>query len=131
MDPSGPRNYELLAEVLTEALASVPDAERCAEQAGRIWGEQCAPHGVDPIADLLVVLGDFGFAPEATDSGIRLNRCPFLELARDHPGVTCAVHLGIMQGVLASHASPVHLAGLEAFVDADHCFATVTTGGRP
>lgn len=130
MDPSGPRNYELLADVLVQALSTLPDAEQQALTAGRTWGRDRASASADPVDDLVTVLDEFGFAPETSRDGIRLNRCPFLELARQRPGVTCAVHRGIMQGVLSSHGAGVSLVGLDAFVDGDHCFAAIDGGGR-
>lgn len=128
MDPSGPRNYELLAGVLVQALATLPDAEQQAAEAGRAWGRERASAETDPLDDLMRVLDEFGFAPESACDGVRLNRCPFLELARQRPGVTCAVHRGIMQGVLSSHRTDLELIGLDAFVDGDHCFAALGGG---
>ncbi|ALG83720.1 helix-turn-helix transcriptional regulator [Gordonia phthalatica] len=131
MDPSGPRNYELLAGVLVKALAALPGAEQQAAEAGWTWGRERATASADPTDDLVTVLDEFGFAPEKACDGIRLNRCPFLELARERPGITCAVHRGIMQGVLSTHSTDVALAGLDAFVDGDHCFASLTEGDHP
>ena len=134
MDPSGPRTYDVLAEVLVQALASAPDAEAQAAAAGQAWGRARATAAADPVDDLVTVLDDFGFAPEPTRSrptGIRLGRCPFLELARRHPDVTCAVHRGIMQGVLSSHGTDLRLTRLDAFVGGDHCFASLTEEARP
>ncbi|MGB3710013.1 helix-turn-helix transcriptional regulator [Gordonia sp. (in: high G+C Gram-positive bacteria)] len=126
MDPSGARNFVLLAEVMVEALAAAPNAVEHALEAGRAWGERQAATGSHPVADLVATLDNFGFAPEPAGDGIRLNSCPFLELAKSHPTVTCAVHRGIMQGVLASHDTPLRLERLDAFVDGDHCMATLT-----
>ncbi|MGB6244580.1 helix-turn-helix transcriptional regulator [Gordonia sp. (in: high G+C Gram-positive bacteria)] len=130
MDPSGPRNYELLADVLVRALAAVPGAEQQAAEAGRAWGRSRAVAAGDPADDLMTVLDEFGFAPERARAGIRLKRCPFLELAREHPGITCAVHRGIMQGVLSTHSTDLTLVGLDAFVEGDHCFASLAEGAQ-
>ncbi|WP_233500162.1 helix-turn-helix transcriptional regulator [Gordonia sp. YC-JH1] len=43
MDPSGPRNYGILAEVLLRTLADTPDAAARAVAAGREWGRPAAP----------------------------------------------------------------------------------------
>ncbi|MBM7367888.1 helix-turn-helix transcriptional regulator [Gordonia hydrophobica] len=128
MDPSGPRNYELLAGVLVRALAKLPGAEQQAAEAGRAWGREQADTQTDPVDDVILVLDEFGFAPQKSCGGVRLNRCPFLELARERPGITCAVHRGIMQGVLSMHSTGVTLAGLDPFVDDDHCYASLTEG---
>ncbi len=132
MDPSGPRTYEVLAEVLVRALSAAPDTREQALAAGRQWGAERARAAADPVDDLVAVLDDFGFAPEAADdrASIRLNRCPFLELARKSPGVTCSVHRGIMQGVLSAHGPRVTLAGLDAFVSGDHCVAALSRRGE-
>ena len=131
MDPSGPRHYRLLADVLVKALAALPDPQQQAAEAGRAWGRERATTSADATDDLVSVLDEFGFAPERSRDGVRLNRCPFLELARERPGITCAVHRGIMQGVLSTHGTGVTLAGLDAFVDDDHCFASLTQGDHP
>ncbi|EGD53891.1 helix-turn-helix transcriptional regulator [Gordonia neofelifaecis] len=130
MDPSGPRNYELLAGVAIQALTELPRAVEHATAAGRSWGARRAHGSADPVDDLMSVLDDFGFAPEPVDDGIRLNRCPFLELAKDHPGVTCSIHRGIMQGVLDAHGLDASRVRLDAFVDGDHCLASITAAAR-
>ncbi|KXT58885.1 helix-turn-helix transcriptional regulator [Gordonia sp. PS3] len=129
MDPSGPRNYGVLAEVLLRTLADTPDAPARAVAAGREWGAAGSSGSDEPVEDLLAVLDDLGFAPEAAGDRIRLNRCPFLELARRQPALTCSVHRGIVQGVLSRHHTDLRLERLDAFVDGDHCLA-VLAGGR-
>ena len=76
MDPAGPRYYQLLAEVLTEALLAEPDGADRAIEAGRAWGRRIAATAADPIAEvdeavdqLVQLLDTFGFAPEH-DGGV-------------------------------------------------------------
>ncbi|WP_147916844.1 helix-turn-helix transcriptional regulator [Ruania zhangjianzhongii] len=71
MDPGGPRHYQLLAGILTEALRSEPDGTARAIEAGRAWGRRTAATAADPIAgveeaveQLVHLLDTFGFAPE-------------------------------------------------------------------
>jgi predicted ArsR family transcriptional regulator len=81
MDPTGPRHYELLAGVLTEALLAESDAVTRAVAAGQSWGrraasaiteaeETAAPttSSSDPVTRtrnlLIQLLERFGFAPE-------------------------------------------------------------------
>jgi len=54
-----------------------------------------------------------GFGPELTAATkrhsrreriIRLHACPVGDLARSHPELSCAVHLGLLQGLHAEHA---------------------------
>jgi hypothetical protein len=48
------------------------------------------------------------------------------DLARDHPEVGCAMHLGLLQGLLArSPARPAMRAELEPFVEPELCIAKV------
>ncbi|WP_035720253.1 helix-turn-helix transcriptional regulator [Gordonia shandongensis] len=131
MDPSGPRNYGILAEILVGALDGVPDGERHATEAGREWGARRSVPTKSVLDDMIAVLDEFGFAPEAACDGVLLRRCPFLELAQQRPQLTCSVHRGIIQGVLASHRTDLELTSLEAFVDGDHCLATLSRAAAP
>ena len=68
---------------------------------------------------------------------IRLHACPVRELARSHPEVGCAVHLGLLRGLLAEPSGPegrrripqpsmsVHL---EPFVEPELCVARLVAG---
>ncbi|MCK0439566.1 transcriptional regulator [Gordonia alkaliphila] len=132
MDPTGARDFDLLAQALAAALADDPDGPRKATAAGAVLGADRADPAADPLDDLLDVLMEAGFSPAVSGGDrIRLRRCPFLEAARAHPAVTCAVHRGLMQGVLDAPRTGTtggagwQLAALEAFVDGDHCVARV------
>ena len=76
MDPAGPRDYRLLAEVMVDALAADPDPPGRAIEAGRAWGHQ---HGTSsdgarssrnqqPVGQLVTLLDELGFAPERDDA---------------------------------------------------------------
>lgn len=140
MDPAGPRNYRLLADILTAQLASDPDPLDRAEEAGRSWGrtltrdmDAAAPTAEQAVSDLVRVLDEVGFDPEPDiDSGrtrIRLRHCPFLDLAETRASVVCPIHLGLMQGVLEGRTAPLAVERLEAFVEPDLCLAHLTTTG--
>ncbi len=141
MDPSGPRHYRLLAEILAMSLAAGRDPRAKALAAGRAWGrrlESSAPQGKkmgtkESIEHLVGVLDEFGFSPERRKSGgeqqIGLRHCPFLELAETRTNVVCPIHLGLMQGVLESLAAPVGVDRLDAFVEPDLCLAHLTLDG--
>lgn len=136
MDPAGPRNYLALARSLTEALAGVPDAEARAVRAGERWGETFAAGRDEALPTLLAVLDDSGFAPEARPPAagerfrIALGHCPFLEVARSDPQITCAVHRGLIRGVLRGCGDDPEAADLIPFVGGDHCLATIAEKGR-
>lgn len=135
MDPGGPRHYRLLAEVLTMSLAGERDPRAKALAAGRAWGqrvESAAPQGktTEPneSIDLLVdMLDELEFAPERRESDgqlqVGLRHCPFLELAEARATVVCPIHLGLMQGALASWGATITVDRLDAFVEPDLCLA--------
>ncbi len=136
MDPTGPRRYRLLAEILVHSLADGPDPGARATEAGRTWGRQLAPlktddagSGEEPIEHLVSLLDDLGFAPERRDADGRvqvgLRHCPFLELADSAAQVVCPVHLGLMQGAVAAWGAPITVDRLDAFVEPDLCVAHV------
>ncbi|WP_370894099.1 helix-turn-helix transcriptional regulator [Janibacter sp. GXQ6167] len=146
--PDDPPAFKALAEVLADSLAASADgAALTPEEAGRRWAhshheelvgtssdQASTPGGwMAKIGVMVDVLHEWGYTPELSmsDGGrtaeIELRRCPFIEMARDHPQVVCAVHRGLMRGVLeASGEEDVELS-LEPFVNDTTCMAHVTT----
>nr|WP_246336863.1 helix-turn-helix domain-containing protein [Flexivirga oryzae] len=135
---AGRRSYRLLAEILTSYLASHTLAPSdAALHAGEAWGrfltDRPAPfRTVDDSAatrQLVDVLDEIGFAPEPVEQDSRrqilLHQCPFREVAEEHRDVVCAVHLGLMRGVLAELDAPVDAARLDPFVEANLCVTTL------
>ncbi|MGE3289606.1 MAG: helix-turn-helix transcriptional regulator [Pseudonocardia sp.] len=147
MDPAGPRDYRVLAEVLAADLATAPDPGPRGRAAGRTWGRLAAegtadapapdgPPGADEAVERLVgLLGELGFAPDPVPAAdpvrIGLRHCPFLELAVDRPGVVCPVHLGIMQGAMEAWGAPLTVERLDAFVEPDLCVVRLAGAGTP
>jgi predicted ArsR family transcriptional regulator len=143
MDPTAPRNYRLLAEVLTTGLGAERDFAVKAQRAGRAWGQRLIevdPAGSKPdddeaVGHLVGMLDDFGFAPERRFSDgqqwIGLRQCPFLDLVGTQGRVICPVHLGLMQGVLGSLGATVTVERLDPFVEPDLCLARVGSAGSP
>ncbi|AHH18338.1 putative DNA-binding protein [Nocardia nova SH22a] len=136
MDPSGPRNYRLLADILSAELAADPDPSARAVQAGRSWGrgiardmDPAAPTAEQAVGELVRVLDEVGFdpRPDTGRSRILLRHCPFLDLAESRASVVCPIHLGLMQGVLEERAAPVAVQRLEPFAAPDLCLAHLTT----
>lgn len=83
------RRYDLIGEILAQAVAQDPaDARsaalRLAEQRGVAIG-----HGVDGGGSVVAVLAELGFDPADDDERIRLRNCPFHEARRpaDRAGV--------------------------------------------
>ncbi len=131
----GPRSYELLAEMLTGFVASLSDAGPGTVELGKAWGrhliERSAPSERVDAGEAVVrldrMLDAVGFQPEshATESGVevRLQRCPFREVAEKHTDVVCAIHLGLMQGALEEIGAPVSATSLQPFVTPHLCIA--------
>ena len=144
MEPTGPRHYQLLADVLMSGLAAEGDATKRALRAGVLWGQQHAaalarPDEADPdgrtgeeaaIRGLTRVLDDLDFAPELKHEDglpvIELRHCPFLDLAGTRSDVVCPVHLGLMRGILQSWQAPVTVQRLDPFVQPDRCAAQIS-----
>lgn len=149
MDPTGPRHYRLLAEILVQGLATDPrrGAGRAAE-AGRAWGRRLAassagratadatdagdttdatasPDPQESLGNLMALLDELGFAPEPRPEqhghAIGLHRCPFLELAEARSDIVCRVHLGMMQGAMQAWEAPLAVDRLDPFVEPDLC----------
>lgn len=139
MDPAGPREYRMLAEMLLQGMAALPDHPSRAAETGRARGRALAaglgdPAAGDAVDSLVDLLDDLGFAPETQSAGTRiaLHSCPFLELAQHRPDVVCPIHLGLMQGALATWQAPVTATRLDPFVEPDLCLAHLApVGARP
>jgi predicted ArsR family transcriptional regulator len=141
----GRRRYRLLAEILTGMIASVmPQPGEAATETGREWGryltEPPPPYqrldAKAAIGKLSCVLAETGFAPEAVtqDGGcrLRLHQCPFREVAERHQDVVCALHLGLIQGVLEQLRAPVSADRLLPFAEPGVCVAELRAGeARP
>ena len=139
--PAGQRRYRLLAEMLTGMIAGVmPDPGEAAAEAGREWGryltEPPPPYqrldAGQAIEKLTAALAEIGFAPEAVAEAsgcrLRLHQCPFREVAERHQDVVCALHLGLMQGVLEQLRAPVRADRLLPFAEPGACIAELTIG---
>lgn len=138
--PTGQRRYRLLAEMLTSMIAGVmPRPDEAAEEAGQEWGRyitgQLPPFrrvdAAEAMEKLTAALEEIGFAPEAVpgDGGyrIRLHQCPFREVAERHQDVVCALHLGLMRGVLEQIRAPVTADQLRPFAEPSVCIADLST----
>jgi predicted ArsR family transcriptional regulator len=132
MNPGGPRNYRLLAEILTNELAADPHPATRAMDAGRRWGRRLT---VPPPATrregaprrLTRLLDEIGFEPELRGSGkdiqIRLHHCPFLDLTANGSRIVCPIHLGLMQGAMEQLDPAVSVSDLQPFAEPDLCVA--------
>ncbi len=95
------RRYELIAEILADAVADSPAhadqaAMRLAHQRGQALGEQLRRAG----ADILAVLADLGFEPLLADGRVQLHNCPFHALARRQAALVCGLNHRFLAGLV-------------------------------
>ncbi|MEX2532728.1 MAG: helix-turn-helix domain-containing protein [Nitriliruptoraceae bacterium] len=138
----GEGGYRFLAEILASYFdATTENPSATAERAGHVWGSFLAakpapfrqPDVAGTVTYLLGMLEEFGFAPEVdpndpTNSKIVLRHCPFLDVAREYQDVVCAVHLGLMRGMLEESRADVHVRDLIPWATPETC---VTHLGTP
>lgn len=141
MDRNGRTNYRLLARIMTSRLAATERSPaKTATELGRSWGPsligdappQAAATRSAPLTQLTTMLDELGFDPEPINPAhakqIRLRHCPFLDMVDDHADIVCALHLGLMQGVLSALNAPVTVDQLDRFVEPDLCVAHIAPG---
>lgn len=103
-----PRNYQLLARLLTEAIGHDDSdgvraaIEAAAYDAGRATGRSAA--------DVMSALRDCGYEPaDAGDGDVELRNCPFHQLAQQHTELVCGLNRQLLQGLLdGAHGRRAH-----------------------
>ncbi|TFC59783.1 ArsR family transcriptional regulator [Cryobacterium sp. TMT2-15-1] len=141
-------SYRLLAGLLAGGLGrdvSPGAGAGAAAEAGRRWGREMAEtdaglsdaqsgaaHGAS-VGRIVQILDEVGFEPRLgaaagstpapVDVVIELHRCPFLDVAKDHSDVVCAVHRGLMEGALERLHTPGVGVTLEPFARPGVCLA--------
>ena len=122
------REYVGLATALARHISTTSDdPRRDAIAAGESWGAELVrtpgPESTSGNTTLLSLLAGLGFAPEADATGdsIALRRCPLLDAVRAEPLVVCAVHLGIVRGVVAALGGDKEPLALSPFSEVGAC----------
>jgi len=125
------RDYRLLAEVLSSLVTSSRQRER-AEAIARAWGAYLAGRSTPRpgarastgpnLAVLQEALAEAGFDPRfhrrsAGTIELSLRDCPFRDLLTEHRELACAVHRGLLEGMLSSLRPPLRLVELEPLAD--------------
>ncbi|MDQ7908303.1 helix-turn-helix domain-containing protein [Phytohabitans sp. ZYX-F-186] len=127
-----PAPYRTLAAALLAHLATAGGGRPAAVAAGRAWGNQLAAGeagAAGPVETAVAVLDRLGFDPRrepGTAEGeveVHLRTCPFLELVGQQPDVMCALHAGMISGVLRRAGAPDGEAVLEPFAAPNACVA--------
>lgn len=135
------RSYRLLAEILAAHVGtSAADPTRTAADAGRAFGRAAAVSrdhpatAVEAAALVVDTLAGMGFEsrPSVDDAGevrIDVSSCPFLEVATRHLDVVCAVHRGLMEGLLEAVDAPLGVTRLDPLVAPSQCVAHLERRG--
>jgi predicted ArsR family transcriptional regulator len=125
--------HRALARALVSVVAGLPDAAADAKTAGRAWGRrlgrEAGPRSGRAVDRLVGVLRERGFEPEADGLDVTMRRCPFADLARESPRVVCAMHRGLVEGVLSEVGSELAVAELAVFPRPDVCVLKLARRG--
>ncbi|MBP2369593.1 helix-turn-helix transcriptional regulator [Pseudonocardia parietis] len=92
-----PRNYALLATLVTTAVAAdtTGTVRAAVDAAARAAGQAAG------TTDLMDALRAHGYEPATDpDGGIELRNCPFHRLAREHTELVCGLNLELIAGLL-------------------------------
>jgi predicted ArsR family transcriptional regulator len=116
------RRYDLVGSILGRALEGSGSRAReralqFAREDGRRAGEARLDRGSRAgrrrRAALDDVLVDLGFEPAGSDDDVVLTNCPFHDVAREAPGVVCAINQAFHEGLLEA----IEGTGLRAVLD--------------
>jgi predicted ArsR family transcriptional regulator len=121
------RDFRLLANILAGLTTSARQRERAAALA-RDWGAYLIGRSVPRpdarrpagpnLAVLQEALSDAGFDPRFRRHGARtveitLRECPFRDLLDEHRALVCAIHRGLLEGMLGTSRPPLVMAEFE------------------
>ena len=100
-----PREYELAARLLVQAVEADPSARSraaLAEAARRLGTELGSAFERDAgERDVTGVLAQQGYEPcDGADGVIRLRNCPFHQLTEQHREVVCGMNLALVEGLV-------------------------------
>jgi len=102
------RRYELIAEILADAVAEDPTrADAAARQQAYAHGCSLAAELGGDGGDLLASLDELGFEPERHNGRVVLRNCPFHALASRHTELVCGLNLAFLRGLVDGHDAGV------------------------
>jgi predicted ArsR family transcriptional regulator len=125
------RDYRLFAEIVAGQVTGSRQRSRAVESA-REWGAYLVgrsapkPGGRSSsgpnLAVLQEALSEAGFDPRFRRHGrtrvdITLRDCPFRDLLDEHRDLVCALHRGLLEGMLASSRPPMRMDTFEPLAD--------------
>jgi len=100
-----PRRYDLVAEIVVEALARRPtgceaaDLDAAADACGRRVGARVPAGRGEPR--FMTALRMAGYEPVSDDDTVVLRNCPFHRAAQAQPEVVCRINRSFVTGLLA------------------------------
>lgn len=124
-------DHRLLADILAGLLTTSKQRAR-AEELAREWGAyligRSAPRpgarrsGGPNLAVLQQALAEAGFTPRFHRTGqrsveISLRDCPFRDLLDEHRELVCAVHRGLLAGILGGGRPPLRMTSFEPLAE--------------
>ena len=106
-----PRDYELVAHVLADALAEgAAEPTEAVDAVAQRRGEEIGAgyriresHGADSapgLEDVSYILTALGYEPQLDREEMRLANCPFHSLAQRHTGIVCRANAALIGGIL-------------------------------
>jgi predicted ArsR family transcriptional regulator len=135
------RDYRLLAEILTGLLTGRQARER-AEKLAREWGQYLVGRSVPKpgarrpsgpnLAILQEALAEAGFDPRFRRRGpgtveISLRDCPFRDLVGERKELVCAIHRGLLEGMLSASRPPLRLTDFRPLAERQVCLLAART----
>ena len=93
------RHYELIADILAEAVEAAAEPAGVAGRRGQDLGATLRPTG-DLPGDLPRVLAGLGFEPRDEGGTVLLGNCPFHALAVRHTDLVCGINHAFVGGLL-------------------------------
>lgn len=101
--------YALLARMLADVCVDLPGYHAEAVTVGRAVGAEVAAStsAVQVVDALDLEMDRLGFGPSTEDGCVVFTSCPFRALAEDHPGIVCALHEGLVTGVVEAFGGMV------------------------
>ena len=131
VEPREGRDHKLLADILAGLLSTSKQRER-AEELARDWGAYLMgrtvprpgakrPPGVH-LAALQDAMARAGFQPRFRRTGkrsvqISLRECPFRDLLDEHRDLVCAVHRGLLEGMLGAARPALTMTSFEPLAE--------------
>jgi predicted ArsR family transcriptional regulator len=125
------RDYRLFADIVAGQVTGARQRERAGATA-REWGAYLVGRSVPRpgarsssgpnLAVLQEALAAAGFDPRFRRRGhsrvdITLRDCPFRDLLDEHRDLVCSLHLGLLEGMLASSRPPMRMDAFEPLAD--------------